>query len=95
MFSSQHIRTLKLPGNVVSDCSWEGNSLKIALAVDSFIYFANIRPSYTWCYFSNTVVFSTKDHQRNEAIVTFWDTKNNEVSEPEHQIAEIFRETFQ
>ena len=27
-------------------CSWEGGSLRIALAVDSFIYFANIRPDY-------------------------------------------------
>ena len=28
------------------------------LAVDSFIYFANIRPDYKWTYFANTVVFT-------------------------------------
>lgn len=30
----------------MSALSWEGGGLKIALAVDSFIYFANIRPDY-------------------------------------------------
>lgn len=42
----QHLRTLKVPGQKLSACSWEGGSLRIALAVDSFIYFANIRPDY-------------------------------------------------
>lgn len=30
----------------MSALSWEGGGLKIALTVDSFIYFANIRPDY-------------------------------------------------
>lgn len=42
----QHLRTLKVPGKQMYSCSWEGGSLRIALAVDSFIYFANIRPDY-------------------------------------------------
>lgn len=42
----QHLRTLKVPGKQVSALSWEGGGLKIGLAVDSFIYFANIRPDY-------------------------------------------------
>ncbi|XP_065214168.1 WD repeat-containing protein 35 [Planococcus citri] len=77
----EHIRTLKLPGSQVSDCSWEGSSLKIALAVDTFVFFANIRPNYSWCYFSNTVVFPVKNHLKNETVVTFWDTKNNECNQ--------------
>jgi WD repeat-containing protein 35 len=32
--------------------------LRIALAVDSFIFFANIRPAYNWAYLLNTVVYS-------------------------------------
>ena len=32
--------------------------LRIALAVDSNIFFANIRPSYTWAYLMNSVVMS-------------------------------------
>ena len=42
----QHLRTLKVPGKQMHSCSWEGGSLRVALAVDSFIYFANIRPDY-------------------------------------------------
>jgi WD repeat-containing protein 35 len=76
-------------------CSWEGGSLRIALAVDSFIYFANIRPDYKvsicmysavfnypyfqWGYFSNTVVYSFTKPDRSEHYVIFWDTKNSEV----------------
>ena len=42
----EHLRTLKVPGKQVFGCSWEGGSLRISLAVDSYIYFANIRPAY-------------------------------------------------
>ena len=35
-----------VPGKQMSALSWEGGGLKIALTVDSFIYFANIRPDY-------------------------------------------------
>ncbi|XP_031790056.1 WD repeat-containing protein 35 isoform X3 [Piliocolobus tephrosceles] len=42
----EHLGTLKVPGKEISALSWEGGGLKIALAVDSFIYFANIRPNY-------------------------------------------------
>lgn len=42
----QHLGTLKVPGKQMSALSWEGGGLKIALAVDSYIYFANIRPDY-------------------------------------------------
>uniref|UniRef100_A0A0P4W8W7 WD repeat-containing protein 35 n=1 Tax=Scylla olivacea TaxID=85551 RepID=A0A0P4W8W7_SCYOL len=74
----EHLRTLKVPGKQITACSWEGGSLRIALAVDSFIYFANIRPDYRWCFFSNTVVYTFTKPDRSEACVTFWDTKNNE-----------------
>lgn len=42
----QHLRTLKVPGKQVTAVSWEGGGLRIGLAVDSYIYFANIRPDY-------------------------------------------------
>ncbi len=44
----QHLRSLRVPGSSISGLSWEGGGLRIALAVDSFIYFANIRPDYHW-----------------------------------------------
>ena len=40
----QLLRTLKVPGSGIHALSWEGGSLRVALAVDSYIYFANIRP---------------------------------------------------
>ncbi|KFP78598.1 WD repeat-containing protein 35, partial [Acanthisitta chloris] len=74
----EHLRTLKVPGKQLSSLSWEGGGLKIALAVDSYIYFANIRPHYKWGYCSHTVVYSYTRPDRPECCVIFWDTKNNE-----------------
>lgn len=74
----EHLRTLKVPGKQMYSCSWEGGSLRIALAVDSFIYFANIRPDYKWGFCSNTVVYSFTKPERVEHCVIFWDTKNGE-----------------
>lgn len=59
------VRVLKVPGSSIPSISWEGKSLRIAMAVDSFIYFANIRPEYIWCYFERTVVFLHPNHQYN------------------------------
>ncbi|XP_039278851.1 WD repeat-containing protein 35 [Nilaparvata lugens] len=73
------VRSLKVPGRSVSSCAWEGGSLRVALSVDSYIYFANIRPSYKWTYFSNSVVVYS--YNRPSAVgthVTFWDTNNKE-----------------
>ncbi|XP_021561959.1 WD repeat-containing protein 35 isoform X2 [Carlito syrichta] len=74
----EHLGTLKVPGKEISAIAWEGGGLKIALAVDSFIYFANIRPDYNWGYCSNTVVYAYTRPDRPECCVAFWDTKNNE-----------------
>uniref|UniRef100_A0A4W4HJB5 WD repeat-containing protein 35 n=1 Tax=Electrophorus electricus TaxID=8005 RepID=A0A4W4HJB5_ELEEL len=74
----EHLRTLKVPGKQMTAVSWEGGGLRIALAVDSFIYFANIRPDYKWGYCSNTVVYAYTRPDRMEYSVVFWDTKNNE-----------------
>lgn len=46
MFVLKHLHTLRIPGKLVTGVTWELNSLRIALAVDSFIYFANIRHDY-------------------------------------------------
>ncbi|XP_016132225.1 WD repeat-containing protein 35 [Sinocyclocheilus grahami] len=74
----EHLRTLKVPGKQMTAVSWEGGGLRIGLAVDSYIYFANIRPDYKWGYCSNTVVYAYTRPDRLEYSVVFWDTKNNE-----------------
>lgn len=76
--TGQHIRTLKVPGKSISCCEWEAGSLRVALAVDSFVYFANIRPDYKWCYFKKTVVFMSCKPQKAGVSVSFWDTTNNQ-----------------
>ena len=62
-------------------CAWEGGSLRIALAVDSFIYFANIRPDYKWAYFANTVVYTFSKPDKSETALVFWNIKTQEVKE--------------
>ncbi|KAG7267734.1 hypothetical protein CRUP_026082, partial [Coryphaenoides rupestris] len=73
-----HLRTLKVPGKQMTAVAWEGGGLRIGLAVDSYIYFANIRPDYKWGYCSSTVVYAYTKPERQEYCVVFWDTKNNE-----------------
>uniref|UniRef100_A0A672HZ28 WD repeat-containing protein 35 n=1 Tax=Salarias fasciatus TaxID=181472 RepID=A0A672HZ28_SALFA len=74
----EHLRTLKVPGKQMSGVAWEGGGLRIGLAVDSHIYFANIRPDYKWGYCCSTVVYAYTKPERQEHCVVFWDTKNNE-----------------
>jgi len=53
----------------MSGLAWEGGSLRIALAVESFIYFANIRPDYKWAFFSNTLVYAYTKPERDDHCV--------------------------
>lgn len=73
------IRSIRIPGEHISAVSWEGGDLRLALAVDSFIYFANIRHSYPWAYFLNTVVFAYPRPDRREIAVVFWDLVSHEA----------------
>nr|CAD7457307.1 unnamed protein product [Timema tahoe] len=74
----EHLRTLKIPGREVSCCVWDGSSLRLALAVNSHIFFANIRPHYRWTYFEHTVVYCYNRPDKYGTIVSFWDINNNE-----------------
>lgn len=67
-----------MPGSGIASLSWEGGGLRVALAVDSFIYFANVRPDYKWGYFNQTCVYAHVKADRSEHCVTFWDTGSNE-----------------
>lgn len=84
----QHLRTLKIPGREITALSWEGKSnCRIALGVDSFIYFANIRLDYMWCYFNKTIAFIESTNQNHQSMdpnqnvsVVFWDTQGSQVT---------------
>jgi len=42
------LRTLKLPSNPLVSVCYEGNGLRLALAVDANLFFAMIKPEYRW-----------------------------------------------
>uniref|UniRef100_T1L0Y3 Uncharacterized protein n=1 Tax=Tetranychus urticae TaxID=32264 RepID=T1L0Y3_TETUR len=50
------VQSLKVPGKDIVSCAWEKEGLRIALGVDYYIFFANIRPDYLWSYFANTMI---------------------------------------
>ncbi|KAF8572309.1 WD repeat-containing protein [Paragonimus westermani] len=78
----EHLRSICLPGKNLAACAWEGNgSLRLALAVDSLIYFANLRPDYKWAYCNtaNTVIYAFTRAGSQETCVAFWNTKNNQT----------------
>ena len=76
----KHLRTLKVPGagDGVRSLTWEGGGLRLALAVDSFIYFANLRSDYAWGYFGRTLVYAFQKLDRVEQCVVFWDVTTDE-----------------
>lgn len=62
-----------------SALSWEGGGLRLALAVDSYIYLANIRPEYKWVFFgSSTCMYSFKKRDHLDHSVMFWDIGTGE-----------------
>lgn len=77
--TGQLMRQVRIPGENVNAITWEASSLRIALAVDAFIFFANVRPAYTWAYLENTVVYSYYRPERKETVVIFWDLSLGEA----------------
>ena len=72
------LRTLPVVGGGINALSWEGGGLRIALAVESYIYFANIRPDYRWGFFGDTLVCAYTQPERTDSTVMFWNTKTEE-----------------
>jgi len=74
-----YLRTLKVPGTGINALSWEGGGLRIALAVEAYIYFANIRPDYKWGLFNDTLVYAYTRPERTDSTVVFWDMTSGET----------------
>ena len=73
--AGQHLRTLRVPGSGISSLSWEGGGLRLAVAVESSIYFANVRPDYLWAWFGSTLVYAYSRPERSEHCVVFLNTQ--------------------
>jgi hypothetical protein len=76
--AGEHLRTLRVPGGGISGICWEGSGLRLALAVDSHIFFTSMRHSYLWAYFADTLVYAFTKPERQEHCVMFWGTGSNE-----------------
>jgi WD repeat-containing protein 35 len=80
--SGQHLRTLRVPGQALRSLSWEGDGLRLSLAVDAHIFFANVRPDYPWapCSEGRTLVYAGRKSgkEREEHAVYFWDIHSDE-----------------
>ncbi|DAZ96060.1 TPA: hypothetical protein N0F65_005838 [Lagenidium giganteum] len=74
----RHLRSLRVPGSRIEALAWEGTGLRICLAVDSHIYFANIRPAYKWGFYATTLVYTYNRVDQVENVVVFWDVKSDE-----------------
>ncbi|KAG5485157.1 hypothetical protein CUR178_08129 [Leishmania enriettii] len=73
-----HLRTLRVAGKHCGGITWEGGGLRVAIAVDSSVYFANVRPNYKYCYFKKTVVFAFTVPDKVEESVMFWNVNTSE-----------------
>ena len=78
------IQVLKVQGKCITSCSWEKDGLRIAMSVDSYIFFAIIKPDYKWGYFESTIVFTTNNNSPAEESfggvtnkVVFWNINSN------------------
>ena len=52
------MKNIRVPGSdLVKSIGWEGTGLRLAMAVGSSIYFANIKPDHKWAWMNGTIVF--------------------------------------
>ena len=66
------LHILRVPGKAINSIAWERTGSRFAMAVDSFVYFADIRPSYRWGNLQNVIVYAFTKLGREEDCVMFW-----------------------
>ncbi len=76
------LQMVKVPGSEICDCSWDKSGLKLALAVDTYIFFASVKPNYDWGYLTNAIVFALPSHGRGKRLI-FKEIRTNETYEKE------------
>ncbi|KNE64632.1 hypothetical protein AMAG_09988 [Allomyces macrogynus ATCC 38327] len=72
----QYLRYLKIPGTTLADLTWEASGLRIALAVDSFIFFCNVHPEYKFAHVRSTLCYTylaPSNAGAGDETVAFWD----------------------
>jgi WD repeat-containing protein 35 len=76
--AGEHLRTMRVPGSGITGLAWEGNGLRLALSVESHVFFTAVRQSPLWGAFAGTVVYAFSKADRPEHCVMFWGTHSNE-----------------
>lgn len=71
-------RTLRILGKHCGGLTWEGDGLRMAIAVDSSVYFANVRPQYKYAFLHTTLVYSFNRPDKVDDSICFWNTRNND-----------------
>ena len=66
------LHVLRVPGKAINSIAWEGTGSRFAIAVDSFVYFADIRPNYRWGSLRVTIIYAFPMLGREEDCVMFW-----------------------
>lgn len=80
-YEGLHVRSLRVAGATLSAIAWEPTGLRIAVAVDSSIFFANVRPKHQWGLLSDgTVACAVRSAARTTPAVAFWDSVTGDVS---------------
>ena len=76
--AGQHLFTLDVPRAKVNAFTWDSSGHRLALALDSHIFFAEVLPDYTWTFFENTLVYAYRT-SNHETRVMFWNTITSET----------------
>lgn len=74
----EHLQTMRVPGSGISSLAWDGNGLRLALSVDSNIFFTSVRQPPLWACFAGTVVYAFNKPDRPEHCVMFWGTHSKD-----------------
>ena len=83
------VQSLRVPGKDVTSLAWRSDGLSLALTVDSYVFFATIRPDYKWDLFDGTLVYEgLREPSHADAdmrggclsSVVFWHIKTDERS---------------
>ena len=73
-----HWKSLRVPGTGINSLSWEGTGLRVSMAVESFMYFANVKLPVPWGYMNGTLVYAYHRPDRGDYCLTFWHIERGE-----------------
>jgi WD repeat-containing protein 35 len=80
----QFMRALKLgSGQTAASANntgitWDFTGSRLSIAIDSYLYFANVYYEFKWCYALDSIVFAYGKQGEAKSIVCFWNILTQE-----------------